>query len=121
MRAEARYVLVVAVASAVAMAGRAEAAPPAAENTAAKAAFIEGERNFQLGKFDAAIEAYERAFGLDPQPAFLFNIALSHRRQYEIDGQLDHLRARARAVPQLPAAGAAGDEPGRRREADQPI
>ena len=97
MRAEARYVLVVAVASAVAMAGRAEAAPPAAENTAAKAAFIEGERNFQLGKFDAAIEAYARAFGLDPQPAFLFNIALSHRRQYEIDGQVDHL-ARAREL-----------------------
>ncbi len=89
--------LVVAVASAVAMAGRAEAAPPAAENTAAKAAFIEGERNFQLGKFDAAIEAYARAFGLDPQPAFLFNIALSHRRQYEIDGQVDHL-ARAREL-----------------------
>jgi tetratricopeptide (TPR) repeat protein len=89
--------LVVAVASAVAMAGRAEAAPPAAENTAAKAAFIEGERNFQLGKFDAAIEAYARAFGLDPQPAFLFNIALSHRRQYEIDGQVDH-QARAREL-----------------------
>jgi len=87
--------LVVAIASA--LAARAEAAPPAAENTAAKAAFTEGERNFQLGKFDAAIEAYERAFGLDPQPAFLFNIALSHRRQYEIDGQLDHL-ARAREL-----------------------
>jgi len=95
MRAEARYLLVVAVASA--MAARAEAAPPAAENTAAKAAFTEGERNFQLGKFDAAIEAYERAFGLDPQPAFLFNIALSHRRQYEIDRQIDHL-ARAREL-----------------------
>jgi tetratricopeptide (TPR) repeat protein len=95
MRAEARALLVVAVASA--LAARAEAAPPAAENTAARAAFTEGERNFQLGKFDAAIEAYERAFGLDPQPAFLFNIALSHRRQYAIDGQIDHL-ARAREL-----------------------
>ncbi len=54
MRAEARALLVVAVASA--LAARAEAAPPAAENTAARAAFTEGERNFQLGKFDAAIE-----------------------------------------------------------------
>ena len=77
------------------MAARAQGAP--AENAAARAAFGEGERNFQLGKFDAAIDAYERAFGLDPQPAFLFNIALSHRRQYEIDGQIDHL-ARAREL-----------------------
>ncbi len=87
--------LVVAVAAASATAGRAQAAP--VENAAARAAFSEGERNFQLGKFDAAIDAYERAFGLDPQPAFLFNIALSHRRQYEIDGQIDHL-ARAREL-----------------------
>jgi len=93
MRAEARFLLVVAVICA--MAARAQGAP--AENAAARAAFGEGERNFQLGKFDAAIDAYERAFGLDPQPAFLFNIALSHRRQYEIDGLIDHL-ARAREL-----------------------
>jgi hypothetical protein len=93
MRGEARLLVIVGVAAA--LAGRAQAAP--ADNPAAKAAFTEGERNFQLGKFDAAIEAYERAYGLDPQPAFLFNIALSHRRQYEIDGQIDHL-ARAREL-----------------------
>ena len=90
MRAEA-ITLFVALASALA------APAAAAENAAAKAAFTEGERDFQLGKFDAAIQAYERAFGLDPQPAFLFNIALSHRRQYEIDGKIDHL-ARAREL-----------------------
>jgi hypothetical protein len=95
MRAEARAALVLAVVAAELVAVRAYAAP--AENAAAKAAFVEGDRNFQLGKFDAAIEAYERAFGLDPQPAFLFNIALAHRRQYEIDGKLDHL-ARAREL-----------------------
>src|SRR5688572_26593308 len=68
-------------------------AAPAREN--AKALFQEGERDFQLGKFDTAIQAYERAFNLDPQPAFIFNIALAHRRQYEIDGKLEHLlRAR---------------------------
>src|SRR3954471_11669327 len=94
MRAEARFMVTV-VAAAFTVAGRAQAAP--VENAAARAASSEGERNFQLGKFDAAIDAYERAFGLDPQPAFLFNIALSHRRQYEIDGQIDHL-ARAREL-----------------------
>src|SRR5262245_26702730 len=95
MRAEWKAALLLAVAAAEVVALRADAAP--AENAAAKAAFLEGDRNFQLGKFEAAISAYERAFGLDPQPAFLFNIALAHRRQYEIDGKIDHL-ARAREL-----------------------
>jgi len=94
MRAELRTIVLAAVVAG-ALAGRAQAAPD--DKAAAKAAFIEGDRSFQLGKFDAAIDAYERAFGLDPQPAFLFNIALAHRRQYEIDGKLDHL-ARAREL-----------------------
>ncbi len=88
-RVSAAIVVAVAV---IACATGAHAAPPR-EN--AKAMFQDGERNFQLGKFEAAIEAYERAFNLDPQPAFIFNIALAHRRQYEIDGKLEHLlRAR---------------------------
>jgi hypothetical protein len=98
MRADCRVLvcrLLLILGLAAALAGSAQAAP--ADNPAAKAAFTEGERNFQLGKFDAAIDAYERAYGLDPQPAFLFNIALSHRRQYEIDGRIDHL-ARAREL-----------------------
>jgi tetratricopeptide (TPR) repeat protein len=79
---------------AIACAGVARAAP-VPENAAARSAFQEGERDFQLGKFDTAIESYERAFKLDPQPAFIFNIALAHRRQFEIDGKLEHLlRAR---------------------------
>jgi tetratricopeptide (TPR) repeat protein len=89
MRTEIVAIAIVAVAAVPA-----RAAP---DNADAKAAFVEGERDFQLGKFEAAIGAYERAFGLDPQPAFLFNIALAHRRQYEIDGKLEHL-ARAREL-----------------------
>jgi tetratricopeptide (TPR) repeat protein len=74
-----------------ALAGPARAADP----EAARAASAEGDRSFELGKFEQAIAAYERAFSLDAQPAFIFNIALAHRRQFELDGQLDHLlRAR---------------------------
>jgi len=91
----ASVVFAIAVAVGAGAAARAQSAP--ADNAGAKAAFVEGERNFQLGKFEAAIDAYERAFGLDPQPAFLFNIALSQRRQYEIDGRIDRL-ARAREL-----------------------
>jgi len=93
MRAE--IVAAIAIVAVVAGAAPGQAAP--ADNADAKAAFVEGERDFQLGKFEAAIGAYERAFGLDPQPAFLFNIALAHRRQYEIDGKPEHL-ARAREL-----------------------
>jgi tetratricopeptide (TPR) repeat protein len=95
MRIEMKRVVAFAIMAACSAAARAQAAP--AENAAAKAAFVEGDRDFQLGKFEAAIDAYERAFGLDPQPAFLFNIALAHRRQFEIDGQIEHL-ARAREL-----------------------
>lgn len=85
----------VAMAVTVAMIAGATGARAAPPRDNAKAIFQDGERNFQLGKFEAAIEAYERAFNLDPQPAFIFNIALAHRRQYEIDGKLEHLlRAR---------------------------
>jgi len=73
--------------------GAARAAPGDVDG--AKAALGDGDRSFQLGRFEDAIQAYERAFSLDPQPAFLFNIGLAHRRQYQIDGKLEHLlRAR---------------------------
>jgi tetratricopeptide (TPR) repeat protein len=64
---------------------------------AARAAFGEAERLYQLGRFEEAIGAYERAYALDPQPAFLHNIALAHRRQFQIDGKPEHLR-RAREL-----------------------
>lgn len=94
----------------IACATGARAAPPR-EN--AKATFQQGERDFQLGKFEAAIEAYERAFNLDPHPAFIFNIALAHRRQYEIDGKLEHLlRARELYRNYLKLAPATANRPG---------
>jgi tetratricopeptide (TPR) repeat protein len=76
-----------------ASAATAEHADPAAARTA----YGEAERLYQLGRFEEAITAYERAFALDQQPAFLFNIALAHRRQFEIDAHPEHLR-RAREL-----------------------
>jgi tetratricopeptide (TPR) repeat protein len=63
----------------------------AADVAGAKAAFLEGERQFKLGRFTDAIAAYERAFSLDPRPAFLHNMALAHRRQFENDGDVEQL------------------------------
>jgi len=64
---------------------------------AARAAYDEAERLYQLGRFEEAIASYEKAYALDRQPAFLYNIALAHRRQFEIDGRPEHLR-RAREL-----------------------
>ena len=75
----------------------APARPAAADVAGAKAAFADGERLFKLGQFSDAIAAYERAFSLDARPAFLYNMALAHRRQFESDRDLAHL-SRARAL-----------------------
>jgi tetratricopeptide (TPR) repeat protein len=73
------------------------AAARAPEASTAREAFDEAERLYQLGRFEEAITSYEKAYALDPQPAFLYNIALAHRRQYEIDDKPEHLR-RAREL-----------------------
>jgi tetratricopeptide (TPR) repeat protein len=75
-------------------------APAAARDTdptPAREAFDEAERLYQLGRFEEAIASYEKAYALDAQPAFLYNIALAHRRQFEIDKKPEHLR-RAREL-----------------------
>lgn len=89
MRTDLRLFFLVAALISPSVAG---AAP---DTTGARSAFAEGERAFKLGRFDVAIGAYERAFELDPRPAFLYNMALAHRRQFEVDHELPHLlRAR---------------------------
>jgi tetratricopeptide (TPR) repeat protein len=87
--------LALALTLALARPGGARAADP--DTAGAREAFGEAERLHQLGRFEEAITAYERAYALDPQPAFLHNIALAHRRQFEIDGKAEHLR-RAREL-----------------------
>lgn len=41
--------------------------------------FALGEKLFTLGRFDAALEQYEKAYEANPLPAFLFNIGQCHR------------------------------------------
>jgi tetratricopeptide (TPR) repeat protein len=51
----------------------------------AKRHFDKGEKLFALGKFDAALEEYQRAFDAKPIPAFLFNIGQCHRNLGDFD------------------------------------
>jgi len=47
---------------------------------------------YKLGKFEEAIREYEAAYKALPEPAFLFNLAQSHRRQYKLDQDPKHLQ-----------------------------
>jgi hypothetical protein len=58
----------------------------------AKSYFYAGEQAYKIGQYRAAISAYEEAYRLYPAPAFLFNTAQAHRKQYDLDGDLAQLK-----------------------------
>jgi tetratricopeptide (TPR) repeat protein len=58
-------------------------APTMPPEQQARAQFELGQRQYDLGRFDRAIAHYARAYELLPLPAFLFNIAQSHRQRGE--------------------------------------
>jgi tetratricopeptide (TPR) repeat protein len=47
--------------------------------TAARAAFVEGLKSFNIGEYDAAIERFKAAYRLSPAPGLLYNLAQAHR------------------------------------------
>lgn len=59
------------------LAGVAHANDPATR--AAKRHFERGEKQFALGKFDEALDEYQKAYDAEPIPDFLFNIGQCHR------------------------------------------
>lgn len=68
------------------------AARAAGDAEEAKRSFERAETAYRLGKYVEAIDAYEAAYRALPEPAFLFNIAQSHRQQYLVDKELTHLQ-----------------------------
>lgn len=57
----------------------------------AKRHFDKAELAYKLGRYAEAIEQYEAAYKAMPEPAFLFNVAQSHRQQYQIDKKPLHI------------------------------
>ena len=58
-----------------------------------------GEKLFALGRFDEALEQYEKAFEAKPLPGFLFNIAQCHRNLGNIDQAIFSYRKYLREAP----------------------
>lgn len=52
-----------------------------AAETRARALFKDGQRAYDLGEFDKALELYSEAYKQKPLPGFLFNIAQCHRQK----------------------------------------
>src|SRR5690348_7307657 len=55
----------------------AQAAPP---DSTARTAFEDGRTAYNLGRWQEAIDAFEKAYRLSKDPALLYNIAQAHRQ-----------------------------------------
>ncbi len=58
----------------------------------AAALFREGSMFYELGQYEEAIVKFEAAWKLAPVPQLLFNLGQAHRRWFEVDPDIDHLR-----------------------------
>jgi tetratricopeptide (TPR) repeat protein len=75
--------LVVALPTPLAVSGPAQAKDAA--ELRAREQFLKGQKAYAAGKYDEALAAFSEAYGLQPVPGFLFDIAQCHRqlRNYE--------------------------------------
>ena len=64
--------------------------------TDARKAFEEGKSLYQKGEFGKAAERYDAAYRMSRSPVILFNVAQARRRQFQKDGNYDHLVASAK-------------------------
>lgn len=74
----------------------------AGEDAATKAArrhFSKGDKLFALGRFDEALEHFEKAYEAKPIAGFLFNIAQCHRNLGHVDEAIFSYRKYLREQP----------------------
>jgi hypothetical protein len=63
-----------------------------ADTRSARTLFKQGEVAFGAGRFAEAARLFEDAYASSHRPELLWNIAQSHRRQYDIDHNMQELR-----------------------------
>jgi tetratricopeptide (TPR) repeat protein len=67
---------------------------------AAKRHFDRGEKLFALGKFDEALDQYQKAYDAKPIPDFLFNIGQCHRNLGDYDAAIFSFKKYLQLEPQ---------------------
>ena len=69
---------------------------------AAKRHFDRGEKLFALGKFDEALDEYQKAFDAKPIPDFLFNIGQCYRNLGDYDQAIFSFKKFLKLEPDAP-------------------
>jgi len=80
----------------------AKVAPVAPDMAAAKQAFEEGLRAFNLSHWQEAIAAFEKSYKLSGDPALLFNVAQASRQAGNADAAIGAYKAFLREKPDTP-------------------
>ncbi|MCC6994839.1 MAG: tetratricopeptide repeat protein [Deltaproteobacteria bacterium] len=86
----------IALALVCATAGR-SLADPAAD---AKQHYIDGQKWYDLGEYDKAIELFKQAYSIEARPGLLFNIAQAYRLSKNFERALFFYNAFLKKVPQ---------------------
>jgi len=76
-----------------------------ADDTAQRAAkrhYDRGEKLFALGKFDEALDEYQKAFDAKPLPGFLFNIGQCYRNLGDYDQAIFSFKKYLKLQPDAP-------------------
>ena len=80
-------------------------APAAAQaSRTAKIHHDQGIKHYTMGRFDEAIQEFEKAYDIDPHPTLLFNIAILLEDLNRPGEAADMYRAALEAIPDLPDA-----------------
>jgi hypothetical protein len=91
-----------------------EAAPPAAPsktaNEEAKALFVEGQSEYDLGHFKEALVFFEKAYKKKAVPALLYNVAQCHRMLGDLKAARATYRSFLTNAPDSPVAPAAREK-----------
>ena len=73
----------------------------------ARALFQQGQAAYQAGEYESAIEAWERAYAMDPRPALQYNLAQAYGRLARVEEEAAALRL---YIAGALAAGTASDD-----------
>src|SRR5688572_20421007 len=66
-------------------------APTKEDMARAKELFDAGAREYEAGRFEGALQAFEQAFKIVPRDGIMFSMAQAHRRQYTRTNEKKHL------------------------------
>ncbi len=78
----------------------AEPPPPSPAEEEARALFSAGRVAFEQGHLDRALEHFQRAYELSPQPGLLFNIGNTYDRLRQDELAIEHLERYLEALPE---------------------